>query len=87
MLLADPLTYFSAAELAQISEFARLIGLEWGGVDVLRDRTDGRLPIVDANKTDMGPPIALQLARQGQGAAQAGRRVRSDGATARRTET
>jgi hypothetical protein len=29
---------------------------------VLRDRTDGKLYIVDANKTDMGPPIALNLA-------------------------
>ena len=30
-------------------------------VDVLRDRTTGKIFIVDANKTDMGPPIALQL--------------------------
>ena len=35
--------------------------VDWGGVDVLRDRADGRLYIVDANKTDMGPPIALNL--------------------------
>jgi hypothetical protein len=29
---------------------------------VLRDRADGNLYIVDANKTDMGPPIGLNLA-------------------------
>ena len=28
---------------------------------ILRDRADGRLYIVDANKTDMGPPIALPI--------------------------
>jgi hypothetical protein len=31
-------------------------------VDVLRDRTTGEIFIVDANKTDMGPPIGLNLA-------------------------
>jgi hypothetical protein len=35
--------------------------LDWGGLDVLRDRTDGRLYVVDVNKTDMGPPIAMKL--------------------------
>lgn len=39
----------------------RSIGLDWGGVDVLRDRSSGRIYIVDANKTDMGPPVALKL--------------------------
>jgi hypothetical protein len=36
--------------------------LDWGGLDVLRDRADGRLYVVDVNKTDMGPPIALPWA-------------------------
>jgi hypothetical protein len=48
--------------LLRIREFARLLGLDWGGLDVLRDRAEGRLYIVDANKTDMGPPTALPLA-------------------------
>ena len=59
--LRTPEDMFTAEELEQISAFAREIGLEWGGVDVLRDRTDGKLYIVDANKTDMGPPIGLNL--------------------------
>ncbi len=59
--LAAPEDIFSPAELEQISAFTREIGMDWGGVDVLRDRNDGRLYIVDANKTDMGPPITLNL--------------------------
>lgn len=61
VLLRAPEEVFSAAEMDQISAFTREIGLDWGGVDVLRDRSDGKLYIVDANKTDMGPPIALNL--------------------------
>jgi len=61
VLLRSPEEVFSAAEMEQISAFTREIGLDWGGVDVLRDRTDGKLYIVDANKTDMGPPIGLNL--------------------------
>jgi len=59
--LARPEDVFSAAEIEQITAFTREIGLDWGGVDVLRDRADGSLYIVDANKTDMGPPIGLNL--------------------------
>jgi hypothetical protein len=61
VLLRTPEEVFSAEEIAQIGGFTREIGLDWGGVDVLRDRADGRLYIVDANKTDMGPPISLNL--------------------------
>jgi hypothetical protein len=53
---------FSADEIERIGAFTREMGLDWGALDVLRDRSDGRLYIVDANKTDMGPPIALPLA-------------------------
>lgn len=61
VLLRRPEEVFSPEELAQIGVFTREIGLDWGGVDVLRDRADGQLYIVDANKTDMGPPIGLNL--------------------------
>ena len=59
-----PETIFSAAEIEGIAAFNRAIGLEWGAIDVLRDRGDGRLYVVDANKTDMGPPVALPLAQK-----------------------
>jgi hypothetical protein len=52
---------YSAEEQAQLTVLARSLGLDWGGLDVLRDRREGRLYVVDANKTDMGPPIALPL--------------------------
>jgi hypothetical protein len=59
--LKTPEEVFSADERERIGAFTRELGLEWGGVDVLRDKADGRLYIVDANKTDMGPPIGLNL--------------------------
>ncbi|NWG92926.1 MAG: hypothetical protein HXY21_10550 [Parvularculaceae bacterium] len=49
----------SKAEQERIAEFARAMALDFGGLDVLRDREDGRIYVVDANKTDMGPPSAL----------------------------
>lgn len=61
VLLRTPEETFSPGELRQITAFTQEIGLDWGGVDVLRDRADGKLYIVDANKTDMGPPITLNL--------------------------
>lgn len=62
--LTTPEQVFSTAELAMISGFAQKLGLDWGGLDVLRDAQDGRIYIVDANKTDMGPPTALPLSEK-----------------------
>lgn len=59
--VAAPSEVYSPAELDLIRRFTRELRLDWGGVDVLRDRTSGRIYIVDANKTDMGPPLALPL--------------------------
>jgi hypothetical protein len=59
-----PEEVFSPAEIDLIRRFASEIRLEWGGVDVLRDKDDGRIYIVDANKTDMGPPVALPLGQK-----------------------
>lgn len=61
-VMRDPEEVFAPAEIDAIAAFTREMGMDWGGVDVLRDRADGRLFIVDANKTDMGPPIPLPLA-------------------------
>lgn len=57
--LVDADAMLSKREQAQIADFAAAMALDFGGLDVLRDRTDGRIYIVDANKTDMGPPSAL----------------------------
>jgi hypothetical protein len=52
----------SADEISNIGKFARSIGLDYGELDVLRDRDDGRIYVVDANKTPMGPSYRLPSA-------------------------
>ena len=59
--MLDPMQVFSATERAMISDFCQAMGLDWGGLDILRDRRTRQLWIVDVNKTDMGPPTALAL--------------------------
>ena len=61
VILDTPENAYTSDEIAVITRFAAEIGLEWGGVDVLRDNASGKIYIVDANKTDMGPPVALGL--------------------------
>lgn len=52
----------SKEEQATIARYANAMALDFGGLDVLRNREDGRIYIVDVNKTDMGPPSALSSA-------------------------
>lgn len=59
--IAAPEDLFSAEELENISQFCQKMHLDFGGLDILRDAGDGRIYIVDVNKTDMGPPLALPL--------------------------
>jgi hypothetical protein len=61
-VLANVSEVFSATEIAAITRFCALLKLDWGGLDILRDAHSGLIYIVDANRTDMGPPIALPLA-------------------------
>ncbi len=57
--LIDADAMLSRGEQSRILAFAEAMRLDFGGLDVLRDRDSGRIFIVDANKTDMGPPSAL----------------------------
>ncbi|ESQ74787.1 hypothetical protein [Asticcacaulis sp. AC402] len=57
--LTMPQAVFTSDEIEKLAAFARAMKLDWGGMDVLRDGADGRLYVVDVNKTDMGPPLAL----------------------------
>lgn len=50
---------FSATEQQQLIAFAERIGMEFGELDVLRDREDAQIYIVDANKTSISPPISM----------------------------
>ena len=59
--LRRPDHVFTSNETDAIARFCAAFGLDWGGLDILRDRYDGRIYIVDVNKTDVGPIIALRL--------------------------
>ncbi len=59
--LHSPDDLLSKQERKQLKQFAMAMGLDWGGMDVLRNQHDGKIYVVDVNKTDMGPPIALSL--------------------------
>jgi hypothetical protein len=74
--LAHPREVFSNKELDQLEAFAKAMGLDWGGLDVLRDRASGRIYVVDVNKTDMGPPIALPFPDKLAAVARLGRALR-----------
>ena len=54
---------FSELELNLISEFCEKIGLDYGAIDVMRDKHDSRIYIVDVNKTCM-PVLSLTLKTQ-----------------------
>ena len=56
--LEDPRAAFSSAELDKFLLFARKMGMDYGEIDVLRDK-DKRIYIVDANNTPLGPPNGL----------------------------
>jgi hypothetical protein len=52
---------FSEIEQRHIMELAQAMGLDYGELDILRDSADGRIYVVDVNKTPVGPPGPLQL--------------------------
>lgn len=52
---------FSASEISLIRSFAEEMQIDWGAVDILRDRASGRIYVVDVNKTDTGPAVDLSL--------------------------
>lgn len=57
--LVNPIDVFSDDELSRICIFAERIGMDYGELDILRDRNDRRIYIVDANSTPSGPPSVL----------------------------
>jgi hypothetical protein len=54
-----PEEVFSVFELEEIARFCAAMKLDWGGLDILRERESGRLYVVDVNKTDTGPAVVL----------------------------
>ena len=51
-----PEEVFSAEEIQLVLRFAAAIGMDYGELDVLRDVHDGRIYVVDANRTPMRNP-------------------------------
>ncbi|VAV87859.1 FIG00721781: hypothetical protein [hydrothermal vent metagenome] len=62
--LVTPASIYSPQELQLLRQFTQQMGLDFGGLDVLRNREDGRIYVVDVNKTDMGPPTSLGFVDQ-----------------------
>lgn len=56
VMLTSACQVFTDEEVHLITRLAEEIGLEYGELDVLRDRLSGRLFVVDANNTPFGPP-------------------------------
>ncbi len=56
--LEEPEKLFSPAELEKMASLARKMGIDYGELDVLRDK-DGRIYVVDVNNTPHGPPNGL----------------------------
>lgn len=52
---------FSPEESSHIVRFAREIGLDFGELDILRDKRSGLIYIVDAANTPFGPPVRLNF--------------------------
>jgi O-antigen/teichoic acid export membrane protein len=52
---------FSKEEQEKIIRFCKKIGLDYGELDILRDKNDNRIYIVDANNTPSGPVRGKQL--------------------------
>jgi hypothetical protein len=59
MLHAAVSDHLSSDELSKVLEFCRLFRLDYGELDLLRDRHDGRLYIIDANNTPGGTTDGL----------------------------
>lgn len=49
----------SEEEISNILNFAKEINLDYGELDVLRNKDDNKIYIVDVNKTPWGPPATL----------------------------
>ncbi len=55
---------FSPEEIAQIREFLKRLKMDYGELDILRNRDDGKIYIVDANNTPTGPSHLDSLSRK-----------------------
>lgn len=59
----EPAAIFSPQEINNIKMFCDAMHLDFGAIDIMRDKHDGRIYIVDVNKTCM-PVLCLKLKEQ-----------------------
>lgn len=52
---------FSADELRCLRDLCAAFSLDFGELDIIRDRGDGRIYVLDVNKTPHGPPKSLTV--------------------------
>jgi hypothetical protein len=55
-VLVETAEAFRPHEIGLVLRFCRMMGLDYGELDILRDRGDGRIYVVDVNTTPFGPP-------------------------------
>jgi hypothetical protein len=55
----DPRSAFSEEEIERLLAFARTFGLDFGEMDVVRDRSSGLIYVLDVNTTPHSPPDSL----------------------------
>lgn len=54
--ITDVFSVFSYEEYEKILDFCKVIELDYGELDILRNYDDGKIYIIDANNTPYGPP-------------------------------
>jgi hypothetical protein len=57
--LAEVNDFFTASEQTKILSFAASMGADFCELDILRNKTDNLIYIIDVNKTPYGPPFGL----------------------------
>lgn len=57
--IVEPSDVFSGEEIALIERFSADFKLDLGELDILRDKADGRIYIVDVNTTPQSPPQGM----------------------------
>lgn len=50
---------FNNDEIALLNKYCRELNLEYGELDVLRNKNDGKIYVVDVNNTPQGPPANI----------------------------
>lgn len=62
--LVRPEDVFEPLEMKRLFELARAMGLDYGELDVLRNRSDGRIYVVDVANTPTGPSYGITKEQQ-----------------------